>query len=166
MTMATQWSYKPDDKYKSTRQLIQLLVNIVAKGGNFLVNVGPNSDGELPEPALERMKEIGQWMRINGAAIYGTRPIPPYKVGAVCLTRKGEKLYAICLAAEGQSTLPERIQVPPIKTAKSVKLLGARTPVTWTVTPEGLSVTIPSDVRSSPPCQHAWAMEIEGARIE
>ncbi len=137
MTMATQWSYKPDDKYKSTRQLIQLLVNIVAKGGNFLVNVGPNSDGELPEPALERMKEIGQWMRINGAAIYGTRPIPPYKVGAVCLTQKGEKLYAICLAAEGQSTLPERIQVPPLKAAKAVKLLGVKTPVTWTVTPEG-----------------------------
>ena len=101
MTMANQWSYKPDDKYKSTRQLIHLLVNIVAKGGNFLVNVGPSADGELPEPALERMKEIGQWMRINGDAIYGTRPIPPYKVGQVCLTKKGEKLYAICLAAGG-----------------------------------------------------------------
>ena len=166
MTMATQWSYKPDDKYKSTRQLIQLLVNIVAKGGNFLVNVGPNSDGELPEPALERMKEIGQWMRINGEAIYGTRPVPPYKVGSVCLTKKGEKLYAICLAAEGQTTLPERIQVPPIKAAKSVKLLGSKTAVAWTVTPEGLSATIPQDIRQSPPCQHAWAMEIEGGRIE
>ncbi len=138
MTMATQWSYKPDDKYKSTRQLIHLLVNIVAKGGNFLVNVGPNADGELPEPALERMKEIGQWMRINGDAIYGTRPIPPYKVGQVCLTKKGEKLYAICLAAEGQTALPERIQIPPIKAAKSVKLLGSKTAVEWTVTPEGL----------------------------
>ncbi|MCL5278371.1 MAG: alpha-L-fucosidase, partial [Planctomycetes bacterium] len=143
MTMATQWSYKPDDKYKSTRQLIHLLVNIVAKGGNFLVNVGPNADGELPEPALERMKEIGQWMRINGDAIYGTRPIPPYKVGPVCLTKKGEKLYAICLAEEGQTALPERIQIPPIKAAKSVKLLGSKTAVAWTVTPEGLSVAVP-----------------------
>jgi alpha-L-fucosidase len=166
MTMATQWSYKPGDKYKSTRQLIHLLVNIVAKGGNFLVNVGPNSDGELPEPALERMKEIGQWMRINGEAIYGTRPIPPYKVGQVCLTKKGEKLYAIYLAAESQAALPERIQVPPIKAAKSVKLLGAKAAVEWTVTPEGLSLTIPQDIRQSPPCGHAWALEIEGARVE
>ncbi len=166
MTMAMQWSYKPDDKYKSTRQLIHLLVNIVAKGGNFLVNVGPNADGELPEPALERMKEIGQWMRINGDAIYGTRPIPPYKVGQVCLTKKGEKLYAICLAAEGQTALPEQIRVPPVKAARSVKLLGAKAAVAWKVTPEGLVVTVPQDVRQSPPCQHAWALEIEGARIE
>lgn len=166
MTMANQWSYKSDDKYKSTRQLIHLLVNIVAKGGNFLVNVGPSPDGELPAPALERMKEIGQWMRINGAAIYGTRPIPPYKVGQVCLTRKGEKLYAICLAEEGQTALPERIQIPPIKAAKSVKLLGSKTAVAWTVTPEGLAVTIPQDVRQAPPCEHAWALEIAGARLE
>ncbi|MBM4027736.1 MAG: hypothetical protein FJ280_20400 [Planctomycetes bacterium] len=166
MTMAIQWSYQPDDQYKSTCQLIHLLVNIVAKGGNFLLNVGPNADGELPEPALERMQEIGQWMRVNDEAIYGTRPIPPYKVGQVCLTRKGEKLYAICLAEEGQTTLPERIQVPVINAAKSVRLLGAKTAVTWTVTPEGLTVTIPPAVRQAPPCQHAWALEIEDARIE
>jgi alpha-L-fucosidase len=166
MTMATQWSYKPDDQYKSTRQLIHLLVNIVGKGGNFLLNVGPDADGELPPPALERMKEIGQWLRVNGEAIYGTRPIPPYKVGQVCLTKKGETLYAICLAEEGRTTLPERISIPPVKAAKSVKLLGSKAAVEWTVTSEGLSVTIPPDVRRTPPCQHAWAIRIEGARIE
>ncbi len=166
MTMATQWSYKPDDKYKSTRQLIHLLVNIVAKGGNFLVNVGPTADGELPEPALERMKEIGQWMRINGDAIYGTRPLPPYKVGPVCLTKKGEKLYAIYLAQEEQTVLPERIQIPPVKDAKSVKLLGSKAAVEWTITAEGLVVTIPQDVRQSATGGHAWALEMEGTRRE
>jgi len=166
MTMATQWSYKPDDRYKSTRQLIHLLVNIVAKGGNFLLNVGPSPDGELPEPARERMQEIGQWLQVNGDAIYGTRPIPPYKVGPVCLTRKGEKLYAICLAAEGQTAPPEQIQVPPLQAAKSVKLLGSRSKVTWALTPEGLSVTMPPETRNAPPCAHAWALEIVGGRIE
>ena len=166
MTMANQWSYRSDDKYKSTRQLLHLLVNIVAKGGNFLLNVGPSPDGELPAPALERMKEIGQWMQINGEALYGTRPIPPYKVGQVCLTRKGEKLYAICLAEEGQTGMPERIQIPPVKAAKSVTLLGSKTAVEWTVTPEGLSISVPQDVRQWPPCQHAWALVIEGGRIE
>ena len=165
MTMATQWSYKPDDKYKSTRQLIHLLVNIVAKGGNFLLNVGPNADGELPEPALQRMQEIGQWMQVNGEAIYGTRPIPPYKAGQMCLTKKGEKLYAICLAAEGQSVPPERIEVGPIRAAKSVRLLGSDAKLEWTVTSGGLSVSLSQSVRQAPPCQDAWALEIEGARL-
>ena len=54
MTVATQWSYKPNDNCKSTRQLIHLLVNVVAKGGNFLLNVGPDPNGELPDPAGPR----------------------------------------------------------------------------------------------------------------
>jgi alpha-L-fucosidase len=165
MTMATQWSYKPDDKYKSTRQLIGLLVNIVAKGGNFLLNVGPNADGELPEPALQRMHEIGQWLKVNGAAIYGTRPVPPYKVGQVCLTRKGGTLYAICLAAEGQAGPPERIEVGPVRAAKSVRLLGSNAKLEWTVTPDGLSVPIPENVRQAPPCRDAWTLEVEGAQM-
>ncbi len=166
MTMATQWSYKPDDKYKSTRDLIHLLVNIVAKGGNFLLNVGPDADGHLPAPALERMEQIGRWIQVNGAAIYGTRPVPPYKVGQVCLTRKGTKLYAICLAEEGQMGPPERIRVAPIKAAKSVKMLGVRDAAEWKDTPEGLSILLPQSIRQSPPCEHAWTFEIEGARME
>jgi alpha-L-fucosidase len=166
MTMAGQWSYKPNDNYKSTRDLIHLLVNIVAKGGNFLLNVGPSPDGELPPPALERMEQIGRWMQINGEAIYGTRPVPPYKVGQVCLTKKGETLYAICLAEQGQTAPPAQIQIAPIKAAKSVRLLGSSNKVEWTITPEGLSVSIPEDMRQSPPCEHAWALEIAGGRIE
>ena len=84
----------------------------------------------------------------------------------MCLTKKGEKLYAIYLAEEGQTALPERIQIPPIKAAKSVKLLGSKQLLAWTVTTEGLAVTMPQDVRQSPPCEHAWALEVEGARIE
>lgn len=78
LTMGDQWSYKPFDKYKSTRTLIHLLVNIVSKGGNFLLNVGPDADGQFPPTALARLDEIGRWMRVNSAAIYGTRgrPLP------------------------------------------------------------------------------------------
>ena len=79
MTMGDQWSYKPDDKYKSTYQLIHLFVDIVAKGGNFLLNIGPDSNGELPKVALSRLHEIGDWIKVNGEGIYGTRPIAPYK---------------------------------------------------------------------------------------
>jgi len=166
MTMAGQWSYKPNDNYKSTRDLIHLLINIVAKGGNFLLNVGPSPDGELPPPALERMEQIGRWMQVNGNAIYGTRPVPPYKAGQVCLTKKGETLYAICLAESGQTTPPEQISIPPIKRATSVKLLGSSIAVEWKIALEGLIISIPESVRQSPPCEHAWALEIAGGRIE
>jgi alpha-L-fucosidase len=137
----------------------------VAKGGNFLLNVGPDPNGELPEPAVQRMKEIGKWMQINGTAIYGTRPVPPYKAGQVCLTRKANAAYAIYLAEEGQTAPPERIQVPPVRSVKSVRLLGSDVAVEWKVADGGLSITVPQSVRQSPPCDHAWAFEITEASI-
>jgi len=165
MTMGDQWSYKPNDNYKSTRELIHLLVNIVAKGGNFLLNVGPDADGELPKPAVERMREIGRWMQVNGEAIYVTRPAPPYKVGRVCLTRKGGTIYALYLAEDGQTTLPQRIQIAPVRGAKSVRLLGSEAALEWKIAPDGLSVLIPESVRQSPPCKHAWAFKIVEAAL-
>ena len=91
MTMGDQWSYKPDDKYKSTRRLIHLLVDIVAKGGNFLLERRPRCRRQLPPDGGRRMQEIGHWMRVNGQAIYGTRPVAPYKDGQTVFTRKGTR---------------------------------------------------------------------------
>lgn len=78
MSMGDSWSYVSNDNYKSTCKLIHNLIDVVAKGGNYLLNVGPDADGNLPEVAIERMKEIGQWLKKNGYAIYGTRPLYPY----------------------------------------------------------------------------------------
>lgn len=165
MTMGDQWSYKPDDRYKSTRQLIHLLVNIVTKGGNFLLNVGPDPDGRLPEPALVRMKEIGEWMDINGSALYGTRPTPPYKIGDTCLTKKGDTVYAIVLAAEGQETPPREIALPGIRQVRTVRMLGSEASVAWNVSDTGLMIQVPDEARRSPGCRHAWSFELAGARI-
>lgn len=165
MTMGDQWSFKPDDRYKSTRQLIGLLANIVAKGGNFLLNVGPDSDGRLPEPALARMEEIGAWMSINGEALYDTRPTPPYKIGNTCLTKKGDTIYAIYLAPEGQDALPAEIALPGIAQVGAVRLLGSDAPVTSIVSETGLILRVPDEARTSPPCKHAWSFELNGATI-
>ena len=77
MTMNSTWGYKSfDDKWKSTETLLHNLIDIASKGGNYLLNVGPTSEGLIPAPSLERLKEIGQWMKGNGEAIYGTTASP------------------------------------------------------------------------------------------
>jgi alpha-L-fucosidase len=73
MTMNDHWGYnKHDHNWKSEKELIQNLVDSVSKGGNFLLNVGPTSEGLFPEPCKQRLKSIGKWMEINGESIYGT----------------------------------------------------------------------------------------------
>jgi len=104
MSMGDSWSYVENDNYKSTRKLIHTLVDVVAKGGNYLLNVGPDADGNLPDEALSRMHEIGQWLKKNGKAIYGTRPLFPYAKGNVRYTQSkdGKHRYAITLNDEGE----------------------------------------------------------------
>ncbi len=77
MTMNHTWGFRSyDNNWKSSKTLIQNLVDITSKGGNFLLNVGPTSLGEIPEPSVERLKEVGAWMKVNGEAIYGTTASP------------------------------------------------------------------------------------------
>lgn len=94
MTMNDTWGYKSyDNNWKSPKTLIQMLAEIVSKGGNFLLNVGPNSLGEIPRPSVERLAAVGHWLDVNGEAIYGTSasPFPYLSWGRA--TRKGQKLY-------------------------------------------------------------------------
>ncbi|MBN1846543.1 MAG: alpha-L-fucosidase [Sedimentisphaerales bacterium] len=77
MTMNGTWGYKSyDDNWKSTETLIRNLVDIASKGGNYLLNVGPTALGEIPQPSVERLQEIGRWMRINGESIHATSANP------------------------------------------------------------------------------------------
>jgi alpha-L-fucosidase len=77
MTMNDHWGYnKNDHHYKSTADLIHKLADIASKGGNFLLNVGPTADGEIPPEAMERLHEIGEWMAVNGESIHGTQASP------------------------------------------------------------------------------------------
>ena len=102
ITMASNWSYRFDDEYKSARELVQLLVGIVAKGGCLALNVAPRPDGVIPEPALERLNAMGAWLRANGRSIYSTRPFPPYSVRNWCFTQRAGRYYAIRLTREGE----------------------------------------------------------------
>ena len=93
MTMGDSWSYVPNDHYKSTCTLIHMLCDVVAKGGNLLLNVGPDADGNLPAVALQRMEEIGRWLDKNGYAIYDTRPLYPYSQGNKRYTQSKDGMH-------------------------------------------------------------------------
>ncbi len=77
MTMNNTWGYKKNDQnWKSTGTLLYNLIDIASKGGNYLLNVGPDAEGNIPDASLERLDEIGKWMRVNGEAIYGASATP------------------------------------------------------------------------------------------
>ena len=98
ITMGTAWQYQPqNERYKSGGQLISLLVETRAKGGNLLLNVGPKPDGELPIEQEERLREMALWMFVNGEAIYGVRPWVVTNEQNVWFTKKKNEdtVYAI-----------------------------------------------------------------------
>jgi alpha-L-fucosidase len=161
ITMGDQWSFKPDDSYKSTRDLIHLLIGVVAKGGNLLLNIGPRPDGRLPEAALSRLREIGDWMAVNAEAIHGTRPLAPYRAGPFAFTRKGDAAHAIYLDETGQGVLPPVLDLPLAPApGGTVKLLGAERPLDWTTTGVGCAVHIPDALGKAPPGGHAWTVKL------
>jgi alpha-L-fucosidase len=95
MTMNDTWGYKSyDNNWKTPTKLIRNLIDIASKGGNYLLNVGPTSEGEIPSQSIARLKDVGEWMKVNGESIYGTTasPFRRYKFDGRCTT-KGNTLY-------------------------------------------------------------------------
>jgi alpha-L-fucosidase len=125
MTMNDTWGFKKDDNdWKSTETLLHNLVDIASKGGNYLLNVGPDSEGEIPEPSVERLAEIGQWMKMNRDSIYGTTASPfPYLAWGRC-TRKGHTLYLHVFdwPADGELKVPMTADVDSARLLAGGKL--------------------------------------------
>nr|NQU94009.1 alpha-L-fucosidase [Bacteroidota bacterium] len=161
------WSWVPDAKFMTGRQLVHMLVDIVAKGGNLLLNIAPGPDGQWDDDAYSLLTEVGYWLRVNGEAIYGSRAIEPFKEGKVCLTRgKNNEAYAIYLADENETGMPSRIFLSSIQPEKDayVTLVGVDAPLKWEKTGSGVMVIIPDQFQKVPPCKYAWAIKISAVK--
>ena len=112
ITLGTSFSFVYEDTYKSPREVVCLLVDIVAKGGNLAINVGPQPNGCLPRGAAESLKGMGRWLKVYGDAIYGTRVCAPYKKDGIAFTRKGKTVYAIQTFPEASAQVPEEVWIP------------------------------------------------------
>ncbi|MDY6326734.1 MAG: alpha-L-fucosidase [Bacteroidales bacterium] len=150
MSMGDSWSYVATDNYKSSHRLVHLLADIVAKGGNFLLNVGPSPEGELPKEAVERLHDMGQWLKTNGKAIYGTRPLYPYSCKNIRFTQSktGESYAIILLPEEGESS-STTFSFSGIKNnvkKSKLQILGFKEKATLTKKGGEYFVTVPNNV--------------------
>jgi len=140
MTMNDTWGFKSyDDNWKSTEQLIQTLVDVASKGGNFLLNVGPQPEGLIPQASVERLEGMGKWMAVNSESIHGTTASPFGRADWGRCTAKGNKLYLHVFKWPAD----KQLQVPLTgKTVDKAYLLADKKQTRLTAAPEGEKVTI------------------------
>jgi alpha-L-fucosidase len=147
MTMNDTWGYKSyDDNWKSGKELILKLSEIVSKGGNFLLNVGPTSLGEIPQPSIDRLKQIGDWMKINSEAVYGTKasPFPYLSWGRAALKDQKLYLHVINWPSDGLLRLPLLN-----KTVKAYLLADTSTSLKTTEADQYVEISLPSEAPDS-----------------
>ncbi|HEV7992497.1 MAG TPA: alpha-L-fucosidase [Gemmatimonadaceae bacterium] len=147
MTMNDTWGFKSfDDGWKDTRTLVRTMIDAASKGGNFLLNVGPTSAGEIPPESVARLREMGKWMRVNGESIYATSASPVAAPTWGRYTSKAGRVYAHVfdwpkdhrLALTGLTTKP-----------RAAYLLADKKPLVVEQAGDGFVVTLPNVAPSS-----------------
>jgi alpha-L-fucosidase len=172
------WGYIKDDTFKSPEFVVHQLIDIVSKNGNLLLNIGPRSDGTIPEEVQQVLLDVGAWLNLNGESIYGTRPWRiygegPTKVAAGSFhdtdttrytaedfrfTTKGNVLYAIGLGwpTNGEAVIHSLASTVGTKYVQSVNLLGNDAKLQFDQRTDGLHVRMPAQ----PPAKYAYVLRV------
>jgi alpha-L-fucosidase len=181
-SMNTSFGFNQNDhNWVDAKEIVFRLVDIVSKGGNYLLNVGPTAEGLIPQPCIDRLMEVGTWMETNGEAIYGTLPWKVLDDGSpldkeadqvpggsprasvdVRFTAKANSVYVICLS------WPEReVRVRPLgrratpnQTIVAARMLGSSDEVKWQQNDDALTLSVPREK----PCRHAFVYRIDHKR--
>ena len=136
---------KNDQKWKSAKTLIRMLVDIVSKGGNYLLNVGPTAEGVIPQPSVERLRAMGKWLDKNGESIYGTSGSPIGKLPWGRCTAKPGKLYLHVFdwPADGKLKVPglkQRVKRAYLLDKKSKLIVTHENEQTIVLAPDGIAM--------------------------
>jgi alpha-L-fucosidase len=165
MTMGNSWSYVPGDHYKPSSQIVQLLIKIVSRGGNFLMNIGPGPDGDWDPEAYKRLADIGKWIKINGEGIYSSRAVAPYSDGGIFFTQSadGKNEYAFFLAKGSEVTLPPTLTINTGNSTKvkGVTLLGVKQKLKWKQNGGVITVSVPDWLKNENGLLYAATFKIE-----
>ncbi|MCC5475662.1 alpha-L-fucosidase [Streptomyces barringtoniae] len=149
----------PDDAYMTAEEVVHSLVDIVSKNGNFLLDIGPRADGTIPEIMQTRLRETGEWLKVNGEAVYDTT----YWSRTAQLgedlrftVRPDEAFYVHSLARPGAKLI---VEAPvPVRAGDEVTMLGYDRPLTWTVTNGSLVIDVPEAARNAG--RYVWVFKV------
>ena len=172
------WGFIKDDTFKSPEFVVHQLIDIVSKNGNLLLNIGPRSDGTIPEEVKQVLLDVGAWLNTNGEAIYGTRPWRTYGEGPTKVasgafhdtetsnytaedfrfTTKGDMLYVLGFAwpSNGEAVVHSLALTVGARPVNSVVLIGSDAKVQFAQRPDGLHVKLPAQA----PSQYAYALRV------
>jgi alpha-L-fucosidase len=175
------WGYIQNDTFKSPEFVIHQLIDVVSKNGNLLLNIGPRPDGTIPQEVQQVLLEVGAWLKVNGEAIYGTRPwkvfgegptkvaagafhdteTRPYTAEDVRFTRRNDTLYALQLGwPENHEAVIHTLTPATLDSGKhvqSIQLLGSEGNLEFEQLPDGLHIQLPDH----PVGKYAYALRID-----
>jgi alpha-L-fucosidase len=149
------------NNYMSSKALVDLLISKVSSGGNLLLDIGPTADGLIPVIMQQRLMDIGDWLKINGEAIYDSQvwqKQPVVGIPDVYFTKKGNDLYVICTKWPRNT-----LTIPGIQSAGKISLLGSSVKVKARANGK-LTIEPPLVNPGNMPCSHAWVFRVENYR--